>query len=217
VLTAALLGFVLGLRHASDPDHVIAVSAIVARHRRAFLASWIGVAWGLGHAATVLAAGALLIALDVAVSDSVAASLEGAVGVVLVALGVGNLRTARNGALHAHDEAEAFDAEGGTARAMIRAFGVGLVHGLAGSAAVALLALAAMPTPAAAFAYLAVFGLGTIGGMLAISLGVGAPLAWVGTTPRARRWIVAGSGALSMGFGAWIVWETVSRLRDTLA
>jgi high-affinity nickel-transport protein len=216
VLTAAILGFVLGLRHASDPDHVIAVSAIVARHRHPLLASWIGVAWGLGHAATLLAAGALLVALDLAVSEPVAASLEGAVGVVLVALGATNLRTASRAPTHGHDEPDA-DSERGLARAMIRAFAVGLMHGLAGSAAIALLALAAMPTPTAAFAYLVVFGLGTIGGMVAISLGVGAPFAWIAGTPRARRWLVAGSGALSIGFGAWIVWETVTRLRDTLA
>jgi high-affinity nickel-transport protein len=83
---------------------------------------------------------------------------------------------------------------------------VGLVHGLAGSAAVALLALAAMPTTALAVTYLAVFSLGTIGGMVAISLGIGVPVSLAGGAPHARRWIVAGSGALSVGVGAWMVW-----------
>ena len=212
MLTAILLGFVLGLRHASDPDHVLAVSALVARHRRPLLASWIGVAWGLGHSLTILAVGALIVALHLSVPARVALGMEGAVGVVLVALGLANLRTAAGPEEHAAHGADAAPAREDLRAAVTRAFGVGLVHGLAGSAAVVLLALAAMPSPAAAVAYLAVFGVGTIGGMVAISLGVGAPVAWAGRGPGARRWIVAGSGALSLAFGAWIVWETMASL-----
>jgi len=143
----------------------------------------------------------------------VALGMEGAVGLVLVALGLSNLRTAAgNAEAAAHADAGAPLLREDMRAALGRAFLVGLVHGLAGSAAVALLALAAMPSPAAAVAYLAVFSLGTVGGMVAISLGVGAPLAWAGGVPGARRWIVAGSGALSLAFGVWVVWETVSGL-----
>jgi high-affinity nickel-transport protein len=217
VLTAALLGFALGLRHASDPDHVVAVSAIVARHRRPLLATWIGVAWGLGHGATILVVGAAIVALNLTVPAPLAVGMEGGVGVVLVALGLANLRTVGRAGSPPEAAAAAGDGDEGLARALARAAGVGLVHGLAGSAAVALLALAAMPGAAAAFAYLAVFSLGTIGGMVAISLGVGAPLAWASRAPRAQRWIVAGSGALSLGVGAWIVWDAALGLRAALA
>ena len=85
MLTAVALGFVLGLRHAFDPDHVIAVSAIAARHRSPWTASWVGVSWGVGHSATVLLSGALLIALRVAVPGGLARSLELGVGILLIA------------------------------------------------------------------------------------------------------------------------------------
>jgi len=213
MIAPALLGFVLGLRHASDPDHIVAVSTIVARHERPWLSAAVGAVWGLGHSVTIVAVGAAIVLLQLAVPARVGLALELAVGLVLVALGVRNLRDAgeRRGRRHGHGHAVAGGAAGSSpARALpalARSFGVGLVHGLAGSAAVALLALAAMPTPAAAIAYLAVFSLGTVGGMVAISLGLGFPLAFAARRPELRRWIVAGSGALSLAFGVWLVYE----------
>ncbi len=201
MLTAALVGFLLGLRHASDPDHVVAISTIVTRHRSAWAASRVGVAWGLGHSLTIVAVGGAVVVLGLALPPRLALSLELLVGIVLVALGVSNLRSASQAprALHAHSASS-----GGP---LGRAFFVGLVHGLAGSAAVALLALAAMPGPAAALLYLAIFSLGTIAGMVALSLGVGAPLALASGHSPVQRWIVAGSGALSLGLGLWVVWR----------
>jgi high-affinity nickel-transport protein len=203
LLTAILLGFVLGLRHASDPDHVIAVSTILARHRRAAAATWIGVAWGLGHSLTILVVGSAIVALRLAVPPRAALGLELVVGVVLVALGVANLLAPppAHGAPH-HDERGA-----SLGAPLLRSLGVGLVHGLAGSAGVALLALAAMPTIPSALAYLAVFCIGTVGGMVTISLGLGIPFAFAGRIPGAHRFIVAGSGALSILFGAWLVYD----------
>lgn len=216
MIAPALLGFVLGLRHASDPDHVVAVSAIVARHHRAWMSAAAGAAWGLGHSVTIVAVGAVIVLLQLAVPERVALALELAVGVVLVALGLGNLRDARErrGAGHGHGHFDVGEAPLTTGlgpppawAGLTRSFGVGLVHGLAGSAAIALLALAAMPTPAAAIGYLAVFSAGTVGGMIAISLGLGFPLAFAARRPQIRRWIVAGSGALSLAFGVWLVYE----------
>jgi len=221
---AALLGFTLGLRHASDPDHVVAISAILTRHRRAWMAAAVGAVWGLGHSVTIVAVGAAIVLLQLTVPERVALALELGVGVMLVALGVRNLRDTRESRDHghAHDGPDcaaagraADDGDPGSSlrrgptplRGLARAFGVGLVHGLAGSAAIALIALAAMPTPMAAIAYLAVFSLGTVGGMLAISLGLGFPLAFAARRPQLRRWIVAGSGALSLAFGVWLVYE----------
>lgn len=200
-MTAVLLGFLLGLRHASDPDHVIAVSTIVSRHRRPATAAWIGVAWGLGHGATILAVGSAIVALRLVVPERVALSLELFVGLVLVVLGVANLR----GGAHAASP----DPEGsvGLAPPLLRSLAVGLVHGLAGSAGVTLLALAAMPTPSEALLYLLVFCVGTILGMAGVSLGIGVPLGFAGRIPGAHRWLVAGSGALSIAFGAWLVYD----------
>ncbi len=203
MLTAALLGFLLGLRHASDPDHLVAVSTIVARHRSGRAASWIGVAWGMGHSLTILAVGGAVVALGLVVPARLGLGLELLVGIVLVTLGLANLRFARTARAPAMDPTPHAPHRGLAARALA----VGLLHGLAGSAAVALLALAAMPTPAAALAYLAVFSLGTVAGMVALSLGVGLPLAAASGRPRARRWLVAGSGALSVAVGLWTVWQ----------
>jgi hypothetical protein len=194
MLTAVALGFVLGLRHAFDPDHVIAVSAIAARHRSPWTASWVGVSWGVGHSATVLLSGALLIALRVAVPGGLARSLELGVGILLVVLGVVNLIAAAESAPDGHGPP---DADGTPLRTSLTRSGlVGLAHGLAGSGAVALLATAAMPT---------VFGLGSIAGMVAFSLVLGAPFAALGEVGRWRRPLTAGTGLLSLGFGAWLV------------
>jgi len=200
MLTAVLLGFVLGLRHALDPDHVIAVSTIVARHRSAWTASWIGVCWGIGHGATILAIGFLVIALQVALPDGLARSIELGIGVLLVLLGILNLLAAT--------PASSLPSRDAPLRASLaRSSAIGLAHGLAGSAPVALLAMAAMPTPAAALAYLLVFGLGTIAGMVAFSLALGAPFARLGASAGASRWVTAGTGMLSLLFGAYLIYQ----------
>ena len=200
MLTAALLGFVLGLRHAFDPDHVIAVSAIVARHRSAWSASWIGACWGIGHGATILAIGFLVIALQVAIPEGFARGMEIGVGVLLVLLGIVNLLAAT--------PASALPKRDAPLRASLaRSSAVGLAHGLAGSAPVALLAMAAMHTQAAALAYLLVFGLGTIAGMVAFSLVLGAPFARLGASAGLSRWVTAGTGMLSLLFGAYLIYE----------
>jgi len=199
MLTAVLLGFVLGLRHAFDPDHVIAVSTIVARHRSAWTASWIGVCWGIGHGATILGIGFLVIALQVAIPEGFARTIELGIGVLLVLLGILNLLAATPASsLPSHDAP--------LRASLARSGAIGLAHGLAGSAPVALLAMAAMPTPAAALAYLLVFGLGTIAGMVAFSLALGAPFARLGTSALASRWVTAGTGMLSLLFGAYLIY-----------
>jgi high-affinity nickel-transport protein len=204
VLTAALLGFALGLRHAFDPDHVAAISTILARHRDPRRAAWIGVSWGLGHGATVLAAGAVVIALRIAVPPQLALALEIPVALLLIGLGAANLLAAgrgssRRGAAPAAD----LPLRGALARSGL----LGLAHGLAGSAAIALLALAAMPTPGAAFAYLALFGLGTIAGMGVFSFGMSAPLARLSPSAGAERLVIAATGLVSLLVGSWLLYE----------
>jgi len=202
MLTAVLLGFVLGIRHAADPDHVAAVAALVARHRRPGIAAWIGAAWGAGHSLTILAIGAVLVALRIAVPESLSIAAELLVATILIALGIANLRSLRSGA---HTHYAATHRLGATTG---RAFGIGIAHGLGGTAAVALLALAAMPTPRAAIVYLAVFGTGTVGGMVALSFGLGIPLSMASDTPHLARWVLGGSGALSICAGIYLALAT---------
>jgi hypothetical protein len=200
MLTAVLLGFLLGLRHSFDPDHVVAVSTIVARHRSSSAACWIGACWGVGHGATLLAIGFLVIALQVAIPAGFARGMELAIGVLLVLLGILNLMAAT--------PTSGLPARETPLRASLaRPTAIGLAHGLAGSAPVALLAMAAMPTPGAALAYLAVFALGTIMGMVAFSLALAAPFARLGSWSGASRWVTAGTGVVSLCFGAWLIYE----------
>jgi high-affinity nickel-transport protein len=210
VLTAIALGFALGLRHAADPDHVAAIAALVARHapagsarRGARAAAWVGAAWGLGHSLVILAVGGVFVALHIAVVPAWALAAEAGVAAILVALGVANLRRLRaGGELHAH--AAPVRACGAVT---LRSLAVGMAHGLAGSAAVALLALAAMPGSRAAFAYLLVFGAGTIGGMVAMSLGLGLPAALASGRPGLARWVLGGSGVASIAVGVLLLVE----------
>jgi hypothetical protein len=202
VLTAITLGFVVGLRHAFDPDHVVAVSTIAARQRSPWTVSWIGVSWGIGHSLMLLAAGFVLIALRIAVPESLLASLEVGIGIVLVTLGVTNLL-----ALSAHFETGECRAPSPLRTAMARSGMIGVAHGLAGSGTVTLLALAAMPTTEMAMIYVAAFSVGTIGAMVGFSLLLGAPAALFLDRDLARRFAIAGTGAISVAFGIRLIFE----------
>ncbi|HEX7077167.1 MAG TPA: HupE/UreJ family protein [Candidatus Eisenbacteria bacterium] len=196
-----MLGLVLGVRHAADPDHVVAVTAITARTRRATPAAVLGAIWGLGHTLTLFLVGVGIIVFDWAVPPRVGLTLEFVVALALVTVGLINLRPGggRNDA----------DLGAGSGRPPAgRAFVVGMAHGLAGSAAVALLVLATVRDPRWACAYLLVFGIGTLLGMTLITTGLAYPLG-----AAARRWGGAGrllrlsTGALSLLFGAWLIYQ----------
>jgi HupE / UreJ protein len=192
------IGFALGVRHAADTDHVVAVTAIAAGERRVGPAALVGAFWGLGHSLTILAVGGLIVALNLVVPPRLGLALEFVVGIALVVVGALNL-TGRNGMKGAAGLASR---QGG------RAFALGLVHGLAGSAAVALLVLATVHDPLAACAYLVLFGLGTVAGMVAITLALAAPAALLG-----RRLSASGpglrvaTGILSVAFGLYTMFD----------
>jgi high-affinity nickel-transport protein len=184
------LGFLLGMRHATDPDHVVAVTTIVAQQRSLMRAARTGVLWGIGHTATILLVGGAIILLKVqldGIPPRVGLSLEFAVAVMLVVLG---LLTLAGGERRVADS---------TARPLT----VGFVHGLAGSAAVATLPqVALIPDPRWAAGYLAVFGVGTIAGMLLITVSIAAPSLFA-TRQFAgmNRTLRIASGVASIGFG----------------
>jgi hypothetical protein len=193
------LGLVLGIRHAADSDHVVAVTAIAARHRRVGPAALMGLLWGLGHTLTLCAVGGLILAFNLTVPERLGLSLEFVVGIALILVGALNL-AGRGGFV---------SAEGAESRQQgARAFVVGLVHGLAGSAALALLVLASVRDPWLGGAYLLVFGAGTIVGMVLITVTVAAPVvllahrfAWSGATLRLA------TGGLSVAMGTYVMVE----------
>jgi high-affinity nickel permease len=188
-VTVAGVGFVLGLRHALDPDHVVAVTTLASQRVGLGRTSLVGAFWGLGHALALGLAGGAILALRLSVPAAVGAALESVVAVMLVAVGAVALGRARrfrlhahahehDGAahvhIHAHRRAEeqvhrhAHPLQGG-----LKPFLVGIVHGLAGSAGLALLALGAAPTLGAGLVYLAVFGLGQVAaGLASVSFGL---------------------------------------------
>jgi high-affinity nickel-transport protein len=126
--------------------------------------------------------------------------------VILIVLGVANLR-ALGRPRQAHPSPDAVHAHGAATGSSRRAFAIGIAHGLGGSAAVALLALASMPTPASAVVYLAIFGLGTVLGMVALSLLLGFPLIAASRTPVLSRWVLGGSGAVSICVGLYVAYS----------
>lgn len=202
-LPVAVLGFLLGLRHATDADHVVAVTTIVARERGFGRAARIGALWGLGHSVTVIAIGGALIAFRVVVPPRVGLGLEFGVALMLIVLGFANLRPA-NGE---NDDAGRHTLDG---PASWRPLVVGVVHGLAGSAAVALVVLAIIPQPLWAMAYLLVFCVGTIAGMIVVTWMVAAPAIFAARhVPRLQRGIRLAAGALSLVFGLVLAREIV--------
>jgi hypothetical protein len=192
------IGFLLGVRHAADTDHVVAVTAIAAGHRRVLPAALVGAWWGLGHTLTILGVGGAIVLLNLVVPPRLGLALEFVVGIALVVVGLLNLAPRVSGA-------SAKDAVLAPGK---RAFALGLVHGLAGSAAVALLVLATVRDAWAGCAYLVVFGLGTIAGMVLITVAVAAPAALLG-----RRLALSGpglrvaTGILSVAFGVYTMFQ----------
>lgn len=230
-----LLGFFLGMRHATDPDHVVAVATIVSRERSIRAAAPLGAIWGVGHTVTILIVGGAIIVFGIVIPPRVGLTMEFSVAIMLTLLGVSGLseatRRARavahrpeHRALHkenhpqAHDDAHEHADEGlasldnrlGHFRAyrLVRPLVVGVVHGLAGSAAVALLVLATLRDPLWAFAYLGVFGAGTVAGMVAITTALALPIVYAARRfDRMHRWLGFAAGLVSLVFGIFLVYR----------
>jgi ABC-type nickel/cobalt efflux system permease component RcnA len=227
-LIAALgLGFLLGVRHALDADHVAAVSTFVSQDRSVLRSCLRGTFWGIGHTAALLAAGVAVVAFKLQISPALEQGIERLVGLVLVLLG-GHvlLRTlgavslhrhehSHGGAPHSHvhvhvgdaDEHRHFHPWRGAPQPLL----MGLLHGLAGSGALILLVLTTMPSPAAAVLYILVFGVGSTAGMLVLSGLIGVPFAL--TTGGSR----ALTTALQLIVGASSILVGLLMLRDVLS
>jgi high-affinity nickel-transport protein len=249
LLALAGFGFLLGMRHATDADHVIAVSTILSRSQRFLHSTLIGALWGLGHTVTVLLVGIAIIAFNLVIPPPVGLAMEFAVAIMLITLGILNLTGAmrriterltppaplhghehehrhehaeQGGAstVHGHDHAHlhGHGLDPGLERAgllatfgwyqLIRPVAVGLVHGLAGSAAVALLVLATIQDTGSALAYLVVFCLGVAAGMALLTTVIGLPfLVSRARSQRINRWLTVGSGILSLALGIYLGYQ----------
>ncbi len=225
VMVVLALAVLLGLRHAADPDHLAAVTTLVAngRDRSSRAAARLGIAWGLGHATTLFAFGLPIVLFKAYLPEPVQKGAEAAVGLVIVTLAVWLLARWRRGAFrHAHVHTHATSgADSGrqfhlhkageshqhahrsaTARSPLQAYGIGLVHGLGGSAGVGVLLLATIHDHVVAVSALLLFAGFTAVSMAALTTGVGAAL----STARVRRSfdrLVPVLGATSFAFGVW--------------
>jgi hypothetical protein len=254
IVSFLFLGFLLGMRHATDADHVVAIATIVSRERSMGGSALIGAAWGIGHTVMIMVVGAAIIVFGVVIPTKLGLSMEFAVGIMLLLLGVLTLtgmgRAVGVGTAHAHagvprghvldvhDHLHAHGdyvhqhphghppgahghAEEHTPLARLdrsrlgqlafyewlRPFAVGLVHGLAGSAAVALMVLSIIREPVAALGYLLLFGLGTIVGMMLITLILSAPFAFTAVNLPKLNWrLRVASGLVSFVFGVVLIY-----------
>src|SRR5712692_7623831 len=234
------------MRHATDADHVIAVTTIVSRQRSVRQATLIGALWGLGHTLTIFVVGAAIILFSLVIPPRLGLSMELSVALMLILLGILNLTgivgwitetfTPGQEGMHSHVHSHGDyvhthphghapgthgHAEGEPPQGWLdRTFGslgvyqavrpviVGIVHGLAGSAAVALLVLTTIRSPLWAIAYLLVFGIGTIAGMMLITAAIAAPFAYTGPHLRhINRYLRVASGLVSLGFGLFLVYH----------
>ncbi|HEV3037105.1 MAG TPA: high-affinity nickel-transport family protein [Candidatus Angelobacter sp.] len=248
LLTVIAISFLLGMKHAVDPDHVIAVSTIVTREHSVKRSALIGVAWGIGHTLTILAVGGSIILFRITLPPRLGLAMEMAVGIMLIWLGVKNLGgvfawAVRHPALapgnpgserpnyHAHGDyvhihqhpephAHPHDPRHNPVAVMDRRFKqygtyqllrplmIGIVHGLAGSAAIALLVLSTIANVRWAITYLLVFGIGTILGMMVITLTIGSTFAFGQKRFRSiGRHLSLAAGLISVAFGIFIAYR----------
>lgn len=216
-------GLLLGVRHALDADHVVAVSTIVSRSRRLGQALCVGLLWGVGHTLTLLAAGLGLLLFRWTLPAGLALGFELAVGVLLVVLGLETVWGFRRKQvhLHRHDHGSGphlhfHSHQGGPSHAhphaapsAARPLLVGLVHGLAGSAALTLLALSSVASPWQGLLVISVFGVGSIVGMMAVTFLIGLPVVLAARRlGPAQQAIRLAAGLASLAFGLSIVWAS---------
>lgn len=232
--SALAFGFVLGLRHAVEADHLAAVSAVVSERRSVLGASLLGGLWGVGHTVSLLAAAVAVTLFDVRVGERAALLLEACVGVVLVALGANALRKlARGGRVHlhfhrhggrehahphVHGEAHLAREHGRAGRGARTHHGlrldsrtvlVGMLHGLAGSAALMLLVVSTVQSRLVGLLYVLVFGVGSAGGMMLMGALVSLPMRLTAARfTRANLTVRGAAGLFSVGLGLLMLYET---------
>ncbi len=218
-------GFLLGLKHATEADHLAAVSTMITSRANLWTSALVGGLWGLGHTISLLIAGIFVLLLNCQISERTERFLELGVGAMLVLLGLNVVRKLFAGGhlhLHSHEhrghkhahphlhepgEAHAGHAHHGPSLNP-RPLLIGMVHGLAGSAALMLLIIPTIESRTVGMLYIMIFGIGSIGGMMLMSFLVGLPFRLTGLKfHRFNHLLQAAAGLVSICLGLWIVYE----------
>ena len=231
-VTVLIIGFTLGLKHATEVDHVIAISTIVSQHKNVFRSAIVGALWGAGHTASLLVVGAIALLLRVAVPARVSGWLEFGVALMIIGLGINALwRALRKGTqihvhehshdglkhkhLHFHEDEKKHELASTSrhshalSRVGLKPLLIGTMHGLAGSGALTLLLLTQISSSWIAFLYLIIFGVGSIAGMVLMSGLLGLPFALTsGRLTLIHRQLQTVAAALSICFGIWYAYHT---------
>lgn len=231
IVSVLVFGLLFGLKHAVEADHLAAVSTIVSERKSILSSSLVGGLWGIGHTISLLAAGIVVIVLHVEIGARLASALEFGVALMLIALGINALRKLmRGGTLHFHQHRHFGHAHlhphlhDGTSKNSVfgivdsdthhglrigaRPLLVGIVHGLAGSAALMLLVLSTIKSQLVGMAYIGVFGIGSIGGMMLMSALVGLPVHLTANRFASGTRVLQGlAGAFSLCFGLFMTYE----------
>jgi ABC-type nickel/cobalt efflux system permease component RcnA len=221
LLSILALGFILGIKHAIEPDHVIAVSTIASQSKKLWRSSLAGVFWGIGHTATLFIVGLILILMKGEMPEKWAMSLEFLVGIMLVYLGVTSILSFKNihthehehdGELHKHFHSHKHDSEHEHKHqhkdvSYIKSMLVGLVHGLAGSAAMVLLTMSTVESVWEGAVYILVFGAGTVVGMLLFTTFIGIPFVLSANKTSVNIKLTQITGGISTIFGIYYMYN----------
>lgn len=229
-LSLLVFGFVLGLKHAIETDHLAAVSTIVTQRKSIWSASLVGGLWGVGHTISLLVAGVVVMLFHFEISERVEQTLEFCVALMLIVLGLDALRRLFFGGqthfhphkhgkhIHSHPHIhEPQDAHPHKhvpehthvqKKIGIRPLVIGMVHGLAGSGALMLLVLATISSPVVGLTYILIFGVGSIGGMMLMSLLLGLPLHFTAQRfTRIDKVLKAAAGIFSLAIGISMAYQ----------
>jgi hypothetical protein len=227
-VSVLLIGFLLGIRHATDPDHLAAVATLAVRHHSLGQSLRHGIAWGVGHSTVLLLVGGVVLVLGTTIPDRLAMTLELVVAGMLIVLGLDVLRRlARDRIhvhvhrhesgirhLHAHGHAAvgahppAFHEHDHATGVPWRALAIGMTHGMAGSAGLVILGAGAAQSWKVGLAYIALFGAGSILGMAMLSIAIAIPLRITSIhITRMCNGLAAAVGGLSCALGLLIVWR----------
>lgn len=232
LLAVLTVGLVFGLKHATEVDHVVAISTIVSRHKNVFRSALVGALWGAGHTVSLLVVGVVVLSLRIAIPEHVSGWLEFGVAIMIIALGVSALwRAVRTNSevhvhqhshdglshthvhFHEHENKHIPSSQTAHSHAVSRIGWkpvlIGMMQGLAGSGALTLLVLTQISSSLIGFLYLVTFGLGSILGMLLMSGLIGLPFAFTsGKLTQLHQGLQTLAAVLSICFGIWYAFSS---------